>query len=210
MGTVRDARREQRRWPEIEEARRLVEAKMKMKKPVDVKRSYSYILLRVTPSDTARLAIYSSARRRRDDRAAPRRHPRRARLWSAGGLDPDRHVTGLRKGSSSNDLSLHHRTARHGDRLLGGLLNPGRRPSPYLVAKLRRQEALQRRCGPGTAAYGNAVEQLKSGEGVASPECRYVVSLPYQGLGNRILAAVSAFLYALLTGRVLLIDPATA
>ncbi|KAL6861828.1 hypothetical protein ACP4OV_017528 [Aristida adscensionis] len=116
------------------------------------------------------------------------------------------------------------------DRLLGGLLadgfdertchsryqsamyrrNPGRRPSPYLVSKLRRQEALQRRCGPGTAAYSHALEQLRSGKsggGVGSPECKYLVSISYSGLGNRILAAASAFLYALLTGRVLLVDP---
>jgi xyloglucan fucosyltransferase len=87
--------------------------------------------------------------------------------------------------------------------------NPGRQPSEYLVSKLRRHEALQRRCGPGTAAYSSAVEQLKSGKNNAasSPECRYLVSISYRGLGNRILAAASAFLYALLTDRVLLVDP---
>ncbi|RLN11827.1 hypothetical protein C2845_PM09G06570 [Panicum miliaceum] len=69
--------------------------------------------------------------------------------------------------------------------------NPGRRPSGHLVSKLRRH--LQRRCGPGTAAYRDALE--------------YLVSLSYRGLGNRILAAASAFLYALLTGRALLVDP---
>ena len=40
---------------------------------------------------------------------------------------------------------------------------PGRQPSAYLVSKLRQQEALQRRCGPGTVAYSNALEQLRSG-----------------------------------------------
>jgi xyloglucan fucosyltransferase len=118
------------------------------------------------------------------------------------------------------------------DRLLGGLLadhgfderschsrhefssyrrNAGRKPSPYLVTKLRLHEALQRRCGPGTAAYSAAVEQLRSGKShggaIGSPECRYLVSISYQGLGNRILAAASAFLYAVLTDRVLLVDP---
>ncbi|KAK1603742.1 hypothetical protein QYE76_027415 [Lolium multiflorum] len=118
------------------------------------------------------------------------------------------------------------------DRLLGGLLadagfderschsryefatyrrNAGRKPSLYLINKLRRHEALQRRCGPGTAAYSDAVEQLRSGKShagaIGSPECRYLVSISYQGLGNRILAAASAFLYAMLTGRVLLVDP---
>ncbi|XP_066378355.1 galactoside 2-alpha-L-fucosyltransferase-like [Miscanthus floridulus] len=85
--------------------------------------------------------------------------------------------------------------------------NPGRRPSAYLISKLRRHEALQRRCGPGTAAYSNALEQLKSGKRNASPECAYIVSISYSGLGNRILAAASAFLYAVLTHRVLLVDP---
>uniref|UniRef100_A0A453R3C3 Fucosyltransferase n=1 Tax=Aegilops tauschii subsp. strangulata TaxID=200361 RepID=A0A453R3C3_AEGTS len=87
----------------------------------------------------------------------------------------------------------------------------GRQPSPYLVSKLRRHEALQRRCGPGTAAYSHAQEQLRSGKnhaaGTGSPECKYLVSISYRGLGNRILAAASAFLYAVLTDRVLLVDP---
>ncbi|PUZ61678.1 hypothetical protein GQ55_4G296400 [Panicum hallii var. hallii] len=188
-----------------------MEAKTKMEKPVDVKRwrrAVSAVLAAVVV--TAPLLVILLG----------------GRGFRAPGVWIQTAMAGLRKGSS-NDPSLHHRTARHGDRLLGGLLvdgfdeeschsryqsaayrrNPGRRPSPYLVSKLRRHEALQRRCGPGTAAYGNALEQLKSGRGVASPECRYIVSLPYQGLGNRILATASAFLYALLTGRVLLIDP---
>ncbi|KAL6592680.1 hypothetical protein ACP70R_049355 [Stipagrostis hirtigluma subsp. patula] len=136
-------------------------------------------------------------------------------------------VTGL--GQGSGDGGFRRWTARSDDKLLGGLLadgfdeasclsryqsamyrrNAGRQPSPYLVSKLRRQEALQRRCGPGTVAYSNAVEQLRSGEsgGLGSPECKYLVSISYSGLGNRILAAASAFLYALLTDRVLLVDP---
>lgn len=117
------------------------------------------------------------------------------------------------------------------DRLLGGLLADGvdeqschsryqsaayrriagRQPSPILVSKLRRHEALQRRCGPGTAAYSEAAEQLRSGKslagGVESAACKYLVTISYRGLGNRILAAASAFLYAMLTDRVLLIDP---
>ncbi|CAM0913835.1 unnamed protein product [Alopecurus aequalis] len=117
------------------------------------------------------------------------------------------------------------------DRLLGGLLadgvderscnsryqsamyrrKAGRQPSAYLVSKLRRHEALQRRCGPGTAAYRDAAEQLRSGKshagGIGSPDCKYMVSISYRGLGNRILAVASAFLYAVLTDRVLLVDP---
>ncbi|KAG2610859.1 hypothetical protein PVAP13_4KG224000 [Panicum virgatum] len=117
------------------------------------------------------------------------------------------------------------------DRLLGGLLadgfderscrsryqsvlyrrRPGRRPAAYLVSKLRQQEALQRQCGPGTAAYAHALEQLRSGKSggdmAGSQECKYLVSISYRGLGNRILATASAFLYAVLTGRALLVDP---
>nr|XP_051204311.1 galactoside 2-alpha-L-fucosyltransferase-like [Lolium perenne] len=116
------------------------------------------------------------------------------------------------------------------DRLLGGLLadgvderscqsryqsamyrrKAGRKPSPYLVSKLRRHEALQQRCGPGTAAYSEAAEHLRSGKNagvIGSPDCKYLVSISYRGLGNRMLAAASAFLYAVLTDRVLLVDP---
>uniref|UniRef100_A0ACD5Y1S1 Uncharacterized protein n=1 Tax=Avena sativa TaxID=4498 RepID=A0ACD5Y1S1_AVESA len=131
---------------------------------------------------------------------------------------------------SANTLRLGSATGH--DRLLGGLLvdgmderschsryqsamysrNAGRQPSRYLVSKLRRHEALQRRCGPGTAAYKDAAEQLRSGKshagpGTGSPDCKYLVSISYRGLGNRILAAASAFLYAVLTDRVLLVDP---
>ncbi|GJN29318.1 hypothetical protein PR202_gb17536 [Eleusine coracana subsp. coracana] len=137
-------------------------------------------------------------------------------------------MAGLRRGSS--DHPFLHSSSSHQDRLYGGLLiegfdvqschsryqsamyrrTAGRRPSPYLVSKLRRHEALQRRCGPGTAAYSNALDQLRSGKSVASPECSYLVSISYRGLGNRILAAASSFLYALLTDRVLLVDPSNA
>ncbi|KAL6861236.1 hypothetical protein ACP4OV_016936 [Aristida adscensionis] len=116
------------------------------------------------------------------------------------------------------------------DVLLGGLLVPGfdeqsclsryqtvhyrknmtRSPSPYLIKRLREQEALQRRCGPGTAPYARASERLSSGEpGVDVGDvdgCGYLVLISYRGLGNRILAIASAFLYAMLTNRVLLVD----
>ncbi|TVU00500.1 hypothetical protein EJB05_54065, partial [Eragrostis curvula] len=127
------------------------------------------------------------------------------------------------------DGSPLHWPARSYDKLLGGLLadgfeegtchsryqsdmyrrNPGRKPAAYLVSKLRRQEALQRKCGPGTVAYSTALEQLRSGNRavIASPECKYLVSISYRGLGNRVLATASAFMYALLTDRVLLVDP---
>ncbi|CAM0913842.1 unnamed protein product [Alopecurus aequalis] len=114
------------------------------------------------------------------------------------------------------------------DALLGGLLLPGldeqscasryqsvyyrknmtRSPSPYLIKRLREQEALQQRCGPGTEPYMRASERLKSGQkNVDTVDgCGYLVLLSYRGLGNRILATISAFLYAMLTNRVLLVD----
>uniref|UniRef100_J3MCB4 Fucosyltransferase n=1 Tax=Oryza brachyantha TaxID=4533 RepID=J3MCB4_ORYBR len=48
---------------------------------------------------------------------------------------------------------------------------------------------------------------LADGSEEGSCHSRYLVSISYRGLGNRILAAASAFLYALLTDRVLLVDP---
>ncbi|KAL6629545.1 hypothetical protein ACP70R_029310 [Stipagrostis hirtigluma subsp. patula] len=84
------------------------------------------------------------------------------------------------------------------------------KPSPYLIAKLRKQEALQMRCGPGTAAYNEALRRLDSGDGANADagdnECRYLVYISFRGLGNRMLAIASAFLYALLTERVLLLQ----
>ncbi|XP_010939428.1 galactoside 2-alpha-L-fucosyltransferase [Elaeis guineensis] len=79
-------------------------------------------------------------------------------------------------------------------------------PSPYLLERLRKHEALQKKCGPNTELYNKAVEQLKSGQTIESTECNYVVWISYSGLGNRILTLASAFLYSLLTNRVLLID----
>ncbi|KAL6652653.1 hypothetical protein ACP70R_011578 [Stipagrostis hirtigluma subsp. patula] len=114
-----------------------------------------------------------------------------------------------------------------GDRLLGGLLSPDfddssclsryraalyRRPSlhalsPHLVSALRRYESLHRLCGPGTAAYARAAQRLRAAPppSNASSGCSYVVWTPTAGLGNRILSITSAFLYALLTDRVLLL-----
>uniref|UniRef100_A0A0D3GZ49 Fucosyltransferase n=1 Tax=Oryza barthii TaxID=65489 RepID=A0A0D3GZ49_9ORYZ len=116
--------------------------------------------------------------------------------------------------------------AKHADELLGGLLAPGmdRRscrsryqaahyykhfpyaPSPHLLDKLRAYEARHRRCAPGTPLYNRSVEQLRSGRSAGGVECNYVVWLPFDGLGNRMLSMVSGFLYALLTDRVLLVD----
>ncbi|XP_008775270.2 galactoside 2-alpha-L-fucosyltransferase-like [Phoenix dactylifera] len=112
------------------------------------------------------------------------------------------------------------------DILLGGLLVPGfdqgsclsryqsvlyrkespHLPSPHLLERLRKQEALQKKCGPGTQLYKKAIEQLKSGNSTQTLECNYLVVLSYSGLGNKMLTLASAFIYAILTNRVLLID----
>ena len=113
------------------------------------------------------------------------------------------------------------------DRLLGGLLiegfderscrsryqfaryhrNAARVPSPYLIERLRRQEALQKKCGPGTKSYNNAVKQLMSTQSInGTSDCNYLFLIIHAGMGNRMLEITSAFLYALLTGRVLLVD----
>ncbi|CAD6343839.1 unnamed protein product [Miscanthus lutarioriparius] len=122
--------------------------------------------------------------------------------------------------TSSSPVNAHH------DLLLGGLLSPDfdaatclsryeaskrwKTPSPflvspYLVQKLRQYESNHRRCGLGTANYREAMAQLTSGRNGDRAECRYVVWFPIQGMGNRMLSVVSTFLYALLTGRVLLV-----
>ncbi|KAJ3684235.1 hypothetical protein LUZ61_013399 [Rhynchospora tenuis] len=81
------------------------------------------------------------------------------------------------------------------------------KPSRYLVQRLRAHESLQKRCGPGTNSYRKAVEQLRSGQrSNFDQDCNYLVWISYSGLGNRILTVASAFLYSLLTNRILLID----
>ncbi|CDP19257.1 unnamed protein product [Coffea canephora] len=117
------------------------------------------------------------------------------------------------------------------DKLLGGLLPEGldvnscvsryqsalyrkeqkHQPSSYLVSRLRKYEALHKQCGPFTESYNRSLEYLKSGshsQYTNSTGCKYVIwTHPIHGLGNRILSLASAFLYALLTNRVLLVDP---
>ncbi|XP_073103857.1 galactoside 2-alpha-L-fucosyltransferase-like [Elaeis guineensis] len=111
------------------------------------------------------------------------------------------------------------------DKLLGGLLAPGfdegsclsryqsalyrkaspHLPSRYLQARLRKYEAQHKKCGPGTDPYKKAIEQFKSNHSTGPMECNYIVWTPYNGLGNRMLTIASAFLYALLNNRILLI-----
>ncbi|CAN6233324.1 unnamed protein product [Urochloa humidicola] len=111
------------------------------------------------------------------------------------------------------------------DRLLGGLLidgfdekscrsryqfaryhNSSSIPSPYLIERLRKQEALQKKCGPGTKAYNEASKKLRSGQSINTTDCNYLLLTIHAGLGNRMLEITSAFLYALLTNRILLVD----
>ncbi|MQM15763.1 hypothetical protein Taro_048713 [Colocasia esculenta] len=120
----------------------------------------------------------------------------------------------------------------HDDRTLGGLLFPGfdeasclsryqshayrkaspYKPSPYLLRRLRAYEANHRRCGPHTRSYRRALRLLKpgrDGEGSPGGPCKYVVWNPENGLGNRMLSMASAFLYSLLSRRVLLVEGST-
>ncbi|KAK4841388.1 hypothetical protein QYF36_003671 [Acer negundo] len=132
-------------------------------------------------------------------------------------------VTSLNDGSVNDNSKP---ADLHKDKLLGGLLAAGfdedsclsryqsflyrktapHKPSPYLLSKLRNYEDLHRRCGPHTQSYNKMVEQLKSGHSTGSTDCQYVVWISFSGLGNRILTLASAFLYAILTNRVLLVD----
>ncbi|KAJ1421869.1 Xyloglucan fucosyltransferase [Sesbania bispinosa] len=57
------------------------------------------------------------------------------------------------------------------------------------------------------SCLSRTVEELRSGQFTESSACKYVVWISFSGLGNRILTLASAFLYALLTNRVLLVDP---
>ncbi|OVA12213.1 Xyloglucan fucosyltransferase [Macleaya cordata] len=117
----------------------------------------------------------------------------------------------------------------HKDKLLDGLLTAGfdersclsryesalyrkaspHKPSSYLLSRLRSYEALHKSCGPYTESYNKTVEKLRSGSKVGPTDCNYVVWIAFSGLGNRILTLASAFLYALLTNRVLLVDRGT-
>ncbi|KAH9752482.1 Galactoside 2-alpha-L-fucosyltransferase [Citrus sinensis] len=111
------------------------------------------------------------------------------------------------------------------DRLLGGLLSPNftrrsclsryqsisyrkssrHEPSSYLISRLREYERLHKRCGPYAESYKKSIKEMVSGRIDSSSACRYVVWVAKCGLGNRMLSITSAFLYALLTNRVLLI-----
>ncbi|KAJ9190518.1 hypothetical protein P3X46_001706 [Hevea brasiliensis] len=82
------------------------------------------------------------------------------------------------------------------------------KPSPYLISKLRSYEDLHKYCGPHTESYNRTLKRLDS-KNITSTNCKYIVWIPANGLGNRIISIASSFLYALLTNRVLLINHGT-
>ncbi|XP_047321209.1 galactoside 2-alpha-L-fucosyltransferase-like [Impatiens glandulifera] len=82
------------------------------------------------------------------------------------------------------------------------------KPSSYLVSRLRKYEAMHRKCGPNTKKYQEAVKLLISNYSSNEHEedCKYLIWIPPKGLGNKLVSLVSTFLYALLTDRVLLLE----
>lgn len=82
------------------------------------------------------------------------------------------------------------------------------KPSRYLITKLRKYEDLHKRCGPHTRHYNKTMKELirPRNKGHSSTLCKYMVWTPVNGLGNRMVSMASAFLYALLTDRVLMVD----
>ncbi|CAL5081781.1 unnamed protein product [Urochloa decumbens] len=157
-------------------------------------------------------------------------------LWQQMGIRVTLHYDDETKPKPSSEPSDSPSPESPRDVLLGGLLSPDiaestcrsrylsslyrppspHSPSPYLVSRLRKYEALHRRCGPGTPLYDKSVRQLASAHhSMGLAECRYLVWTPPAGsgngnhhnnLGDRLLPMASAFLYALLTRRVFLVD----
>ncbi|KAK7262010.1 hypothetical protein RIF29_28338 [Crotalaria pallida] len=124
-----------------------------------------------------------------------------------------------------NDSSLSTATMSN-DKLLGGLLaskfdegsclsryqsylyrkaSP-HKPSAYLISKLRNYEHVHRTCGPHTKSYDKIMTKgAKFSKNDARMKCKYIVWTASNGLGNRMLTLAAAFLYAILTDRVLLV-----
>ncbi|CAL1377078.1 unnamed protein product [Linum trigynum] len=87
--------------------------------------------------------------------------------------------------------------------------SPSPVPSPYLLSKLRDYERRHKNCEPFSEPFNRTLKLLTGNSTTNSTESdyRYVVfTLHVNGLGNRMLGLSSAFLYALLTDRVLLVD----
>ncbi|XP_075521236.1 LOW QUALITY PROTEIN: galactoside 2-alpha-L-fucosyltransferase-like [Primulina tabacum] len=121
--------------------------------------------------------------------------------------------------------NLLHLIQEPNDELTGGLLPTGfeeqsclsrhqfllyrnetRQPSRFLLSKLRSYETQHEKCGPYTELYNKTLKNLKSGQYSSASDCNYIVWISFSGLGNRMLTLASAFLYALLTNRILLVD----
>lgn len=80
------------------------------------------------------------------------------------------------------------------------------KPSAYLISKLRKYEQLHKSCGPHTESYIKITRKgAKFSKKDAGTKCKYLVWTASNGLGNRMLTLASAFLYAILTDRVLLV-----
>lgn len=80
------------------------------------------------------------------------------------------------------------------------------KPSAYLLSKLRNYEHLHTSCGPNTKPYSKIMRKgPKFSRGDANTKCKYLVWTASNGLGNRMITLAAAFLYAILTDRVLLV-----
>ncbi|XP_047175905.1 uncharacterized protein LOC124843247 [Vigna umbellata] len=80
------------------------------------------------------------------------------------------------------------------------------KPSKYLISKLRNYEHLHQSCGPYTTSYNETIKEgAKVSKNGVDSKCKYFIWTVEDGLGNRMISMVSAFLYAILTDRVLLV-----
>ena len=75
-------------------------------------------------------------------------------------------------------------------------------PSPHLITKLREYEDRHRRCASKAKKFDKDGPNSRKILG----DCQFVVWIANSGLGNRMITIMSAFVYALLTDRVLLLD----
>ncbi|EFJ18307.1 fucosyltransferase CAZy family GT37-like protein [Selaginella moellendorffii] len=76
-------------------------------------------------------------------------------------------------------------------------------PSEYLIDRLRSYEEFHARC-----TRGNSQTWFNSSTATENNDCKFILWLDNSGLGNKMVSIAATFLYALLTRRVLLIDPA--
>ncbi|KAE9621277.1 putative Type 1 galactoside alpha-(1,2)-fucosyltransferase [Lupinus albus] len=140
---------------------------------------------------------------------------------TANPIDKDKSASLPSSTNYSSSILIHNEK----DKLLGGLLASGfdevscisrlqshtfrkvspHKPSQYLISKLRDYEELHGKCGPDTRAYKRNLKHLQSKKYIGAAMCKYIVWDPSNGLGNQMISIVSAFLYAILTHRVLLV-----